>query len=428
MNYRETTEWMFAKVPMYQRVGADAYKPGLENIRAFFEVLGNPQDRLKAVHVAGTNGKGSCSHSIASVFQEAGYKTGLYTSPHLRDFRERIRVNGEMITKEAVVDFIGNYKEFIENKGLTFFEMATGMAFDFFRKEKVDVAVIEVGMGGRLDATNIIRPELSIITNISLDHVRFLGDTLEKIAFEKAGIIKEDIPVVIGETQNETKQVFIGKAEETNSPIYFADTTIDCEKIYTNNIDCQSFDIWKGSVALFKDLHYPLLGICQKKNLATTICALDVLKDKFDLPDEAVRNGLANLVKNTHLQGRWQVLDRRPLVIADTGHNVGGIKETVLQFGELSFRKLHIVIGMVNDKDVGGVLSLLPLNAEYYFCKADTPRGLDAQTLADKAFSIGLRGTVFESVRQAYNSALNKAHPDDVVFIGGSNFVVAEII
>lgn len=428
MNYRETTEWMFAKVPMYQRVGASAYKPGLESTKSFFDILGNPQDSFKTIHVAGTNGKGSCSHSIASVFQEAGYKTGLYTSPHLRDFRERIRVNGEMITEEAVVDFIGNYKDTIENKELSFFEMATGMAFDYFKKEKVDIAIIEVGMGGRLDATNIIRPELSIITNISLDHIQFLGNTLEKIAVEKAGIIKEGVPVVIGETQNETKPVFINKAKETNSPIFFADAIIDCDRIHTNNTDYQSFDVWKNSTLLFEDLHYPLLGIYQKKNLSTIICALDVLKDKFDLSEKVVRDGLMTLVEKTHLSGRWQVLGKKPLVIADTGHNVGGIKETVMQFGEMNYRKLHIVIGMVNDKDVSGVLSLLPSYAEYYFCKADSPRGLDAGTLAEIAFSAGLRGSVYESVRQAYNSALNNAHPDDVVFVGGSNFVVAEII
>ena len=428
MNYADTTNWMFNKFPMYQKIGAKAYKPDLGNITELLDFLGNPQNNFKTVHVAGTNGKGTVSHTLASIFQECGYKTGLYTSPHLLDFRERIRINGQMIPEQNVIDFIGNNKAKFEEMQLSFFEMATGMAFDYFAKEKVDIAIIEVGLGGRLDSTNVIKPELSVITNISLDHVNMLGDTLAEIAVEKAGIIKPNTPVVIGETQPETKDVFIKKAEECKAPIYFADQIVDCDKIHVESLDYQKFDIWKDNELYIEAVEFPLLGYYQKKNLATVICAVEVLKDKFNIDKKDIVNGLEFVVKNTNLIGRWQILSRQPLVIADTGHNVGGIKEIVMQLSDMSFRKLHFVLGCVNDKDIDGILHLLPHYAEYYFCKADIPRGLDANILAEKAAEAGLRGNVYESVQQAYNSALNNARFEDVVFIGGSNFTVAEVI
>ncbi len=428
MNYADTTNWMFNKFPMYQKIGAAAYKPDLGNIVELLDFLGNPQNNFKTIHVAGTNGKGTVSHTLASIFQECGYKTGLYTSPHLLDYRERIRINGQMIPEQNVIDFIDENKEKFEEMQLSFFEMATGMAFDYFAKEKVDIAIIEVGLGGRLDSTNVIKPELSVITNISLDHVAMLGNTLAEIAVEKAGIIKPNTPVVIGETQTETKDVFIRKAQECNAPIYFADQLFDCDKIHVESLDYQKFDIWKNSELYIEAVEFPLLGYYQKKNLATVVCAIDILKDKFNIEQKDIINGLEFVVKNTNLMGRWQVLSRQPLVIADTGHNVGGIKEISIQLSDMTFRKLHFVLGCVNDKDINGILHLLPQYADYYFCKADIPRGLDANILASKAFAAGLHGNVYESVQQAYNSALNNAHFDDVVFIGGSNFTVAEVI
>ena len=428
MNYTETLDWMYNKLPMYQRIGGAAYKVGLDNTIALLELLGNPHRNFMSVHVAGTNGKGSTSHMLASIFQEAGYKTGLYTSPHLRDFRERIRINGEMIPEEHVVDFIAKHQEEFEKIGLSFFEMTVGMAFDYFSNEHVDIAIVEVGMGGRLDSTNLITPELSVITNIGLDHVQFLGDTLEKIAHEKAGIIKEGIPVVIGETQPETHQVFEDKANACHSPLYFADQIFDCDKVHIESLYKQEYDIWKDNELYLEACEIPLMGNYQKKNLTTVMCAADLLRKKFELTDDDLRNGIANVIRNTHLMGRWQILNNDPLTIADTGHNVDGIREVIGQLAEMTYSKLHFVIGMVNDKDIDHVLQLLPHSCEYYFCKADIPRGLDANILAEKAFEYGLRGKVYDSVRDAYQSAVNAASFDDVVFIGGSNFTVAEVV
>ncbi len=428
MNYTDTLEWMYKQLPMYQRIGSAAYKADLNNTIALLNLLGNPQHNFKSVHVAGTNGKGSTSHMLASIFQEAGYKTGLYTSPHLRDFRERIRINGEMISQDKVVEFIEKHQNEFEKMGLSFFEMTVGMAFDYFSNEQVDIAIVEVGMGGRLDSTNLITPEISVITNIGLDHVQFLGDTLEKIAGEKAGIIKNNIPVVIGETQSETHQVFEDKAAECHSPIYFADQIFDCDKIHIESMDKQEYDIWKNNDLYLEACDMPLMGNYQKKNLATVMCAADLLRDKFQLNEEHLRDGIANVIRNTHLMGRWQILSHDPLAIADTGHNVDGIREVISQLAEMSYNKLHFVIGMVNDKDIDHVLQLLPHNCEYYFCKADIPRGLDANILAGKAFELGLRGKVYDSVRDAFQSAINNASVDDVVFVGGSNFIVAEVV
>ncbi len=428
MNYNETLNWMFNKLPMYQRIGAAAYKADLNTTIEILNHLDNPQHNFRSIHIAGTNGKGSVSHSLASVFQEAGYKTALYTSPHLRDFRERIRINGEMISEDKVVSFIEKNKQKLEELELSFFEMTVAMAFDYFCKEKVDIAIIEVGMGGRLDSTNVIRPELSLITNISLDHVKFLGENETLIAAEKAGIIKEETPVVIGETQERSKDVFIAKAKEKNSSIYFADQIMECRKNETESIEYQDFDIYKNNSLYLKNLQYPLLGNYQKKNLAAIICALDILKDKFNLKDEDLLNGLAKVVTNTGLMGRWQLINKKPLAIADTGHNVAGINEVVKQLSETKFDKLHFVLSVVNDKDIEGILKLLPDYADYYFCKADIPRGLDAEILAEKARAIGLKGSVYPSVRQAYEAACRNAKDKDLVFVGGSNFTVAEVV
>ncbi len=428
MNYNETLNWMFNKLPMYQRIGASAYKADLNTTINIINYLDNPQDSFKSIHIAGTNGKGSTSHSLASVFQEAGYKTGLYTSPHLRDFRERIRINGEMIPENDVVEFIEKHKNKLEELELSFFEMTVAMAFDYFRKEKVDIAIIEVGMGGRLDSTNVINPELCVITNISLDHVKFLGENEGLIAVEKAGIIKPEIPVVIGETQEGSKDVFIKTANEKNAPIFFADKIMECRKDDTYSIEYQKFDIYKNNELYLNDLKYPLLGNYQKKNLATVICALDILKDSFKIEETHIVNGLANVVKNTSLMGRWQVINRNPLAIADTGHNVAGINEVNRQLAETKYNKLHFVLSVVNDKDIDGILQLLPKEAEYYFCKADIPRGLNADILAEKAINCGLKGMVYESVRQAYSTALGNAQEGDLVFVGGSNFTVAEVV
>jgi dihydrofolate synthase/folylpolyglutamate synthase len=428
MNYNETLNWMFNKLPMYQRIGASAYKADLNTTINIINYLDNPQDSFKSIHIAGTNGKGSTSHSLASVFQEAGYKTGLYTSPHLRDFRERIRINGEMIPENEVVDFIEKHKDKLEELELSFFEMTVAMAFDYFRKEKVDIAIIEVGMGGRLDSTNVIKPELCVITNISLDHVKFLGENEEQIAAEKAGIIKPEIPVVIGETQEGSKDVFIKTAKEKNSPIFFADKIMDCRKDSTYSLDYQQFDIYKNNESYLKELKYPLLGNYQKKNLATVICALDILRDSFKIEEKHIIDGLANVIKNTSLMGRWQVINKNPLAIADTGHNVAGINEVNRQLAETKYNKLHFVLSVVNDKDIDGILQLLPKEAEYYFCKADIPRGLSADILFEKATNSGLKGKVYESVRNAYSSALANAQEGDLVFVGGSNFTVAEVV
>jgi dihydrofolate synthase / folylpolyglutamate synthase len=428
MDYRETLSWMFAKLPMYQRIGGAAYKADLSNTTKLLELLGEPQKSFPSVHIAGTNGKGSVSHMLASILQSAGYKTGLYTSPHLKDFRERIRINGEMISESKVLGFIEKYKDDFEKMELSFFEMTVGMAFQHFKEEKVDIAIIETGMGGRLDSTNLVLPLLSIITNISYDHTQFLGDTLEKIATEKAGIIKPKIPVIIGQTQFETKAVFEEKAAAVNAPIIFADFVFDANRLETADKQVQSFDIWKNSLLFLEHLEIPLLGDYQQKNLITAMCAVDQLKKHFDIEEKDIRDGLGAVIRNTGLMGRWQILGRSPLVVADTAHNVAGIKEVAFQLRLTQFKQLHFVLGMVNDKAIDDVLQMLPRHAIYYFCKADIPRGMPAEEIALKAFEFGLRGKVYDSVRDAYFSALNAARSEDLVFVGGSTFVVAEVV
>lgn len=406
MNYQETTAWMFKQLPMYQLQGASAYKKDLTNTHLLINHLGNPHSNLKCIHVAGTNGKGSTSHMLASILQEAGYKVGLYTSPHLKDYRERIKINGSEITEDFVCDFINSNKAFFEANDISFFEMSVGLAFDYFAKEKVDIAIIEVGMGGRLDATNIITPLVSIITNIGLDHVQFLGNTIESIAFEKAGIIKPEIPVVIGEYTAETKPVFEAKAKETNSEIYFAADLIT------------------------EEFPSDLTGNYQKHNKKTVLQTIKIINKQtdFSISQNNIETGLLNVVKNTGLLGRWQQLGTSPKIICDTAHNKNGLEIVLNQIQNEKFEQLHIVLGVVNDKDLDEVLPLFPKNAIYYFCKPNIPRGLEALTLKEKAAQHGLKGPILHSVTEAYKKAKESANPNDFIYVGGSTFVVAEIL
>ncbi|MGK0458427.1 MAG: dihydrofolate synthase/folylpolyglutamate synthase [Polaribacter sp.] len=402
MTYKETLDWMFAQLPMYQRDGKAALKKDLTNTVAFSKILDFPESKFKSIHVAGTNGKGSTSHMLASILQEAGYKVGLYTSPHLKNFTERIRINGAEIPKRKVALFINKHSTFLEAQKLSFFEMTVGLAFDYFASEKVDIAIVEVGLGGRLDSTNIITPELSVITNIGLDHTQFLGETLPEIAFEKAGIIKHKIPVIIGEEQAAVKQVFLKKAEAENAPIYFASDTV-------------------------KTFKTDLLGNYQLRNLKTAVAAIKLLKG-FQVSEQNMENGLLNVVKNTNLKGRWQVLQENPKVICDTAHNKEGLEMVLQQLKKEAFKKLHIVLGFVSDKKLEDVLPLFPNNASYYFCKPDIPRGLSAVVLQEKAIPFDLIGEKYTSVKEALNSALLNANQQDIIYVGGSTFVVAEII
>lgn len=406
MNYSETLDWMFGQLPMYQKQGASAYKEDLTNTILLANHLNNPEKKIKTIHVAGTNGKGSTSHFLASILQEAGYKTGLYTSPHLKDFRERIKINGEDISEDFVVDFIASNKSFFEENQLSFFEMTVGLAFDYFRQEKVDIAIIEVGLGGRLDSTNIISPLLSVITNIGLDHVQFLGNTIEKIASEKAGIIKPKTPVVIGEYTSETKPVFENKVKETQSEIFFASELI--QETYPS----------------------VLLGDYQVQNKKTVLQAIRVLQsqNQFKISEENIKNGFWNVVKNTRLQGRWHQLGSHPKIICDTAHNKHGLEIVMKQLQREEFDTLHFVLGVVNDKDLDDVLPLFPKDAKYYFCKPNIPRGLEASILAEKAIIFGRKGKVFNSVTEAYAEAKKNALENDFIYIGGSTFVVAEIL
>ncbi|MCK9291810.1 MAG: folylpolyglutamate synthase/dihydrofolate synthase family protein [Bacteroidales bacterium] len=428
MQYSEIIQWMFGKLPMYQRIGSAAYKADLKQTIELLDLLNNPQTQFRSIHIAGTNGKGSVSHMLASVLQESGYKTGLYTSPHLKDFRERIRINGQMIPENKVVQFITAHQPDFEAMQLSFFEMTVGLAFDYFAKEQVDVAVVETGMGGRLDSTNLLQPLLSIITNIGYDHMQFLGNTLAAIAVEKAGIIKKGVPVIIGQTHSETKDIFQEKAVAYQAPIVFADQYIEAKPVAKPDTYHQYFDIWKHNNIWIETVCLPLLGNYQKHNLITVMAALEQLRSDFIIQDEYIRLGLEKVSSNTGLLGRWQVLQQMPLAIADTGHNKDGLSAVVEQLRSLSYARLHFVLGIVNDKDISNILALLPRHAIYYFCKADIPRGMPADELAVKAFEFQLHGRVYDSVRAAWQSAKNAAHPNDLIFVGGSSFVVAEVV
>lgn len=414
---------------MFQRIGAAAYKADLNNTIAICKLLGNPENKFKSLHIAGTNGKGSTSHMLASVLQSAGLKVGLYTSPHLKDFRERIKINGEMIPEKFVVDFVEVYKTDFEKIQPSFFEMTVGLAFDYFAKEKVDIAVIEVGLGGRLDSTNVITPLVSVITNISYDHVNLLGNTLEKIAVEKAGIIKPKIPVVIGERQKETEHVFIEKAKKNKSELFFANEVFDVKPELFQKGNYQILKVEDKNGVLFDHLECELLGSYQKKNISTVLCALDEInKVGFVISKEDIQKGLRDVVKQTGLLGRWQILSEKPLVIADTAHNEAGISEVLNQLVHTPHQKLHFVLGMVSDKDISKILFRLPKNAIYYFCKADIPRALPAFELSLEAKKAGLKGEIYACVHDAYIAAKENASEDDLVFIGGSTFTVAEVV
>jgi len=405
MNYKETLDWMFAQLPMYQRQGKSAFKKDLTNTLALAKHLNNPHQKFKSVHVAGTNGKGSTSHMLASILQEAGYKVGLYTSPHLKDFRERIKVNGKLIRKNCVINFIKRNQIFLEHQKLSFFEMTVGLAFEHFAKQKVDVAIIEVGLGGRLDSTNIITPEVSVITNIGFDHTQMLGNTLPEIAFEKAGIIKKEIPVVISEKQEEVMSVFLKKAKEMNSPVFFAEDEVN------------------------KEYHTDLLGHYQQKNIKAAVQTIAVLRNKgFEVSEKQVKKGLLNVAQNTGLLGRWQILAKQPMTVCDTAHNKEGLNYVLKQLLAQEFEDLHIVLGVVNDKDLNTILPLFPKQATYYFCKPKIQRGLEAAILQSQAKEYQLFGTTYLSVTKALVAAKKNAKKSDLVFVGGSTFVVAEVV
>lgn len=420
MNYAETVEFLYQSLPMFQRVGASAFKKDLTNTIALCEVLDNPHQKFKSIHIAGTNGKGSTSHMLAAVLQSAGYKTGLYTSPHLKEFTERIRIDGNEVSQDFVVDFVKRIKPHLDRIQPSFFEITVAMAFEYFATQHVDIAVVETGLGGRLDSTNVITPILSVITNISWDHMDLLGNTLPAIASEKAGIIKNHIPVVISETQPEVKSVFVSKASETKSKIVFADQVYQVRKHEGIFIVYQS--------ETYFTIKCDLLGTYQSKNITGLLAAIDELRlEGFSIAKEAVLDGLKNVTARTGLKGRWQKLSENPVTICDTGHNEAGITEILNQLAEMKFNKLHWVLGMVKDKDISKVLKLLPVSAQYYFCQANIPRAMEAAKLAQHAKEIGLTGKVVPDVNDAIHRATQNAAPEDLILIGGSTFVVAEI-
>lgn len=426
MTYAETINYLFNVAPLFQNIGQGAYKEGLSNTFALDEHFGHPHKAYQTIHVAGTNGKGSCSHTIAAILQEAGYKVGLYTSPHLVDFRERIRVNGEMISEQRVIDFVEQERDFFEPLYPSFFELSTALAFVYFKEQKVDVAVIEVGLGGRLDCTNIINPLASIITNISFDHTQFLGSTLPQIAGEKAGIIKKGVPVVIGETNGhpEVKEVFLQKALEVNSPIIFADETDEVTSYADMTTGGKSYQ-----TASFGTIEGTLGGDCQVYNTSTILNAIKVLRRQgLSISNEQVRNGFQHVCQSTGLMGRWQHISEAPLTVCDTGHNVGGIQYITQQLRRTPHNRMHIVIGMVGDKDVRGSLSLFPKDATYYFTQASVKRAMPATQIRELGESLGLHGEAYPTVGEAYQCAVSQANPDDLIFVGGSSFIVADFL
>lgn len=422
MTYAETLTYLYQNLPMFQRVGASAYKKDLTNTLKLCETLGNPQNKFKSIHVAGTNGKGSVSHMLAAILQTAGYKTGLYTSPHLKEFTERIRVNGNEVAQEFVVDFVKRIKPSIEAIKPSFFEITVAMAFDYFAEQQTDIAIIETGLGGRLDSTNVIHPVLSVITNISWDHMDLLGDTLPKIAFEKAGIIKEGVPVVVSERQDEVATVFTHKANEAKSKITFA------SDIYTMAMTSHGqFNLaMKNNVTM--SLETDLTGTYQAKNIPGVLCAVEELRlSGFTISEAHLHDGLKNTSTLTGLKGRWQTIGTNPLAICDTGHNEAGIKEILNQISETEFDQLHWVLGMVKDKDVSKILTLLPKDAKYYFCEASIPRAMPSGEVMEKARLYGLMGKDCKEVNSAILQARQASSPNDLIFVGGSTFIVAEI-
>lgn len=405
MNYQNTVEWLFARLPMYQKIGTKALNKSLLPTQNFLSHIGNPHHQFKSVHVAGTNGKGSVSSMIASVLQEQGYRVGLYTSPHLKDFRERIKINGEEISEQAVIDFVEKHQQYIEENTISFFELTVVMSFDYFARQQTDIAVIEVGMGGRLDSTNVITPLLSVITNIGLDHTAVLGNTLGEIAGEKAGIIKPKIPVIIGEKHTETEKVFVQIAQKNEASIYFAEDDNQTNLYQTD-----------------------LKGNYQQQNIRTVRTALKILAQQITIDEKSIKEGLANVVKNTKLLGRWQVLNESPLVVADTAHNAHGLQQTMQQVAQQNFDKLYIVLGVVDDKDLNTIVDYLPKTAYYLFVRPNVARGLDAFVLSEKMRNYGFAGKVCSCVSVGYEEAMKLATKNDMIYIGGSTFVVAEIL
>jgi dihydrofolate synthase/folylpolyglutamate synthase len=430
MNYQQTLNYLYSQLPMFTRDGSSAYKADLNNTIALCERLDNPQRKFKSVHIGGTNGKGSTSHMLAAVLQVSGYKTGLYTSPHLRDFRERIRINGEMISEQHVIDFVEQHKADFEAIKPSFFEMTVAMAFDAFVRERVDIAVIEVGLGGRLDSTNVITPLVSVITNIGWDHTNILGDSLQLIAGEKAGIIKPHVPVIIGEYQPEVAEIFMNKAKELEAPISFASRHWEVEEKEGKGLEELDVTVsTKDSRPKTFDIQLDLSGAYQLKNVKTVLSAVeDLRRQGFVITDDQIQLALHKVKKLTGLHGRWEILSHNPLVICDTGHNPEGITEVLKNIESINHDHLHFVIGMVNDKDISKILSLLPKDATYYFCKPDIPRGLDAEKLKQQAATYGLNGVAYPSVKAALKEARSVAVLNDLVFVGGSTFVVAEVI
>lgn len=427
MTYQETLDFLFQQLPMFHRIGASAYKKDLGNILALTQFLDNPQHKYPTIHIAGTNGKGSTAHMMSAILQAKGLKTGLYISPHYVDFRERIKVNGNYITKDYVVDFTERIRATILSVQPSYFELILAMAFEYFAFEQVDAAVIEVGMGGRLDSTNIIRPELSIITNISFDHQQFLGDTLPLIASEKAGIIKEGIPVVIGETHPETAPVFLEKAQQMGSKIIFADQHY-AAKISSEDLEHSVFEIQKEGQIIYPALQANLHGAYQEKNIQTVLQAVDWLPKAWDIGAAEVQEGLYNLKSLTRFMGRWQVIGQKPTILCDSAHNEGGLQLAMAQLATIPRQRLHVVMGMLNDKDISKMLALFPADARYYFAKPNIPRGLDAKKLKEQAAEFDLRGRTYSSVRNALKAARRAATPEDLIYVGGSTFVLAEIL
>ena len=425
ITYLQALDYMYTHLPMFQRIGSAAYKANLDNTWTICNLLNNPQNHFKSIHIAGTNGKGSTSHMLAAAFQEAGYKTGLYTSPHLKDFRERIKINGKMISRNYVANFVEQYQQDFNRIQPSFFEMTVGLAFKYFADKNVDIAIIETGLGGRLDSTNVINPLMSIITNISMDHMALLGNTLPLIACEKAGIIKPNTPIIIGETQAAVKSIFVQKAKENKAKIYFSDKQFVVSKHKQSGF----LQVSHQHKIYFEKLNPQLKGIYQSKNIATVLQAIKLSNSLgFKITKTQAKSAIQKVVDTTGLLGRWQILQNKPLCIADTGHNEAGIKMVLQQIKQTPHQQLHFVLGMVNDKDISKILGMLPKNASYYFCKANIPRGLDASELSQLASTFKLKGNIFKTVKKAYNAAKKQAKKNDLVFVGGSTFTVAEVV
>jgi dihydrofolate synthase/folylpolyglutamate synthase len=430
MNYQQTLSYLFEALPMFHRIGPAAYKANLDNTYALMGLLNNPHQKIKCIHIAGTNGKGSTSNMLASILQEAGYKTGLYTSPHLKDFRERIRVNGEMANEEWIADFVTHYKKDFDKIQPSFFEMTTAMTFAYFDYMKTDINIIETGLGGRLDSTNVIQPIVSIITNIGYDHMNLLGDTLPKIAGEKAGIIKQNTPVIINEHQKDIAEIFTTKANNLNAPITFAGDLWDI-KTQLSNVFSETMLVYARNNSNKSSIHFScnLTGPYQSKNIAGVLACIDALnKHGFEISEENIQYGMQNIKRNTGFKGRWYKLQEGPLVMCDTAHNKDGLQQIMPIISNYSQGNVRIVLGMVDDKDIASVLPLFPTNAQYYFCKADIPRGLDAQILKEKASEFNLQGNIYNNVKDALENAIEDASTNDLIFVGGSTFTVAEII